>query len=340
MATNMRMFDSSVSSVICTDPATPTSGSPVRVGFETGVALTNEATAVNDITGNAVGYTTVDFGNRRWRLNVGGTDGGPSAVVSGDTLFYNDAANPKINKNSAGYFFGFARGGAGNLVNAGGTGFIDVDHVRSPGSGTLGAGTVGNANLAAGAVQTSNVAANNITAALLTATLRTGFLPLPLEQARLIAAADIPAIAAAGGTVALNTDPVLSRVNAGVDKQTRLSWAAGSVVPVQWRINYPPDFDNTANATVCLLAAMSAANDTPVIGVTYLNNGVGAYVADVNAGGNTAAVTGVNLAKYTRAILAADLAAYPAVATIELIPAAHAADAIYVYGAWIEYTRK
>jgi len=60
---------------------------------------------------------------------------------------------------------------------------------------------------------------------------------------------------------------------------------------------------------------------------------------DTNAGGNTAALS-VTLAEVTVSIAAGDVGAAPNVASITLLPAAHANEAVEVYAAWIEYTRK
>lgn len=162
-----------------------------------------------------------------------------------------------------------------------------------------------------------------------------GFIPLPLPLARLIATNDIPNTAADAGVLSSNTAPTLARVNAATDKKLRIAWAATGVVPITWNIEYPADLLNGAPLVVNLLCAMGGATDTPTIAVNYFEN-----VGDTNAGGNTAAVTGTSLAKYTRTIAGTDIGAYPAAASVELVPAAHGTDALYLYGAWIEYIRK
>lgn len=165
-----------------------------------------------------------------------------------------------------------------------------------------------------------------------------GFIPLPLTAFRLITSNDIAAKNAAdGGLISLDTDPTLKRVNAATDKNLRLAWAANSVIPVTIGFAYPPDLDDTAPVIVNLIMGKDTnTNTTFVLGVAYFEG-----VGDTNAGGNTAAVTettGQNLKTVT--IAASDVAAYPQSAIVELTPAAHANDAIYVYGAFITYTRK
>lgn len=88
-------------SVVCTDPTTPASGDPVRVGAMCGVAITAERTD---------GTTTVLFPHGAVvSLSVKGVDGvGNSAVAVGDKLFYVDADTPKVSKKTAGTFIGYA----------------------------------------------------------------------------------------------------------------------------------------------------------------------------------------------------------------------------------------
>lgn len=101
--------------VVCSDPATPASGDPVRYGEMTGVALVAE---------DADGYTQVDFtAGRGWDLSVKGVDGvGNSAVAVGDKIYYVDADTPKLSKKNTGRFFGFANG----IVSGGATTTIEV----------------------------------------------------------------------------------------------------------------------------------------------------------------------------------------------------------------------
>lgn len=308
-------------SVICSDPATPASGDPVRIGNETGIALTAESTAGTDLSGNATGYTSVNTGPFRAKFSVKGiNDGGNSAVADGESLYYVDADTPKLSKKAAGYFFGFARG----TVNSGSTATIEVDHIPSP-SGILGADTVGSTQVANNAIGVSELSTN----------LQLGFIPLPLTAWRLIATNDIAAKNAAdGGTISLDTDPTLKRVNAATDKQLRIAWAAASVVPITCQFAYPPDIDDASTLIVHLLMGMAGASDTPVVAVSFWEG-----VGDTNAGGNTTALAAA-VADKTVTIAAADVGAYPKAASIDLIPAAHATDAIYLYAAWIVYTRK
>ncbi len=109
--------------VRCDDPATPASGDPCRVGRLVGVALIDEDTD---------GLTVMDFGPSIYELEVGGVTNSASVinVTDGDQLYYNDGADPKINKDTAGVPFGIALetvdGDVGTLVAADDTAIIRV----------------------------------------------------------------------------------------------------------------------------------------------------------------------------------------------------------------------
>lgn len=316
MATNRTMADNLQRSVVVSNPATPASGDPVRFGAFTGVALVDEGDG-----GNAATETTVDFGPRQWKLSVKGVDdSGNSAVAVGDFIFYVDADTPKLSKKSSGYLFGIAD----ETVSSGATATIKVSKIISPGAGTLAAGAVGATQLATAAV----------TAAKLSATLKTGFIPISLTLVREITANDIPNGAGNGGLLASDTTPTLARVNGATDQKLRITWAASGADPIAFDFQYPPDIDAASDLTICILAAMEGATDTPVIGVAYFEG-----VGDADAGGNTLAVTGTVVAEYTRAIAAADVGVHPNAASVMLTPAAHTTDALYIYAIWVEYTR-
>lgn len=128
MAKNLVQLDGYDVSVVCSDPTTPASGDPVRVGKLTGVAQTAESSgAAADLTGNPSGYTSVDFGQRIWSLSVKGVnDGGNSAVAVGDTIYYVDADTPKLSKKQTNQaVFGIALG----AITSGATATINVLHV-------------------------------------------------------------------------------------------------------------------------------------------------------------------------------------------------------------------
>lgn len=206
-------------------------------------------------------------------------------------------------------------------------------------------GAVTTAKIADLAVTNAKLAAGTLTVAKITAIAASfgiGVIQLPLTDFRVLTTNEFTAIAGtpADGIAAKNSDPIFERVNAATDKALRLHWAATSVVEVATHFVTPPDLDDAANVEVHILAAMEAANDTPVIAVSYFENGAGVYAGDSNAGGNTAAVTGTTVTEYSVAVAAANVAASPTAVQVGFVPAAHGTDALYLYGAWIEYTRK
>jgi len=196
------------------------------------------------------------------------------------------------------------------------------------------AGAVATGDLANSAVTTAKIADANVTAAKLTATMQKGFIPLDITTAKIIATNAI-----GNTTEGLfpdgNTDPSLARVNGATDKALRVIWPSSSVVELQFApFAYPGDLDDTAAVTVHLLARMASTADTPVIAVGYFEG-----VGDTNAGGNTAALSDT-LAEKTVTIAAGDVGTHPNFATVTLTPGAHGTDALWLYSAWVEYTRK
>jgi predicted RecA/RadA family phage recombinase len=128
MATN-QIFDEGPLSVVCSNPASPASGDPVRYGSFTGVALADE---------DADGNTPVDFRENVWDLSVKAVNaGGNSAVAVGDAIYYVDADTPKLSKKNTGYLFGFAL----EAITSGSTATIRVKKV-SPGFSTPADGTL------------------------------------------------------------------------------------------------------------------------------------------------------------------------------------------------------
>ncbi len=289
------------------------SGDPLRYGSMTGIAQADQRSSDNTVPG--------DFGFAAWNVSVKGVnDSGNSAVAVGDPIFYVDGDTPKLSKKASGYFFGYAL----QAVSSAATATIQVLHMA--GAGIYAASSIGTANLAA----------NSVTAAKLTATLAKGAIQLPLGQWRTLATSDIPNTAATppGGLLTKNTTPLLERVNAATDKQERINWAATGVGEVViGGIVTPPDFDETVQPVFKVLAAMAGATDTPTLGVSAFQG-----VGGADLGGSTGAITGTTVAVYSKTLTA--FAAAPNPYSFGITPAAHGTDALYLYAAWLEYTRK
>lgn len=297
-------------SVVCTDPTTPTAGSPVRAGELTGIALEDEG---QDIANE----TTVDFGPFVADFSVKGVDdSGNSAVAKFDALYYVDADTPKISKKASGYFFGYAL----ETVGSGSTATVAVLHVP--------------AGSWAGTVNTGDIAAGAVTAAKLATTLKTGFVPVPLTSLREVVSNNITNAAGNGGLMANDTTPIFEFTNGDTDSALRLRWAASNSDPIVFQVPLPPDLDEAAVVEVHLRAAMGGATDTPVISAdSYFNEG------DTKVEDDSAAITGTTVAEYTISIAAADVPAGAQTFTCELTPGAHTTDTLLIYAVWVEYTR-
>jgi hypothetical protein len=315
MATNSIYAPGYKLAVACSSPTTPASGDPVRYGYLTGVALTDEGEG-----GNAATNTTVDFGPAVWDLSVAAVDdSGNSAVAVGDALFYVDADTPKISKKVSGYFFGIAL----EAISSGATDTINVLHMPAPGSGAL----------ATGGVTTTKIASAAVTAAKLSTTLKTGFIPVALVEVRETASNAIPNAAANGGLLASDTTPALNLKNGDTDSALMLTWAAGNSDPITFQVALPPDLDEASAVEVHFRAAMAGATNTPVISAdSFFDEG------DTKVEDDSAAVTGTTFAEYTISIAAADVPAAQTL-SVELTPGAHTTDALYLTAIWVEYTR-
>lgn len=186
-----------------------------------------------------------------------------------------------------------------------------------------------------GTIAASDLGADSVTAPKLKGALRTGYIPLSLFTARIISSNAIQNTTEAGVPDGNTAGPSIARVNAATDKQGRLIWAATEVNEIQFEpFAYPPDLDDAAAIEVHFLARSAGAADTPVLTVSFWEG-----VGDTNAGGNTGALS-ASLADVSVNIAAGDVGAYPKSATITVLPGAHGTDAVWIYAAWVEYTRK
>jgi hypothetical protein len=138
-----------------------------------------------------------------------------------------------------------------------------------------------------------------------------------------------------GGYLTNQTTPLLQRVNAATDKALRVAWAASDSTEVQFPpVMLPQDFDSGTDFTVHLYAGMAGATDTPTIDVQAFN-----LIGDTEMGGATGALSDT-AGEVSATIANASVAAAPGFLNIALVPGAHTTDILWIYGAWIEYTRK
>ena len=195
---------------------------------------------------------------------------------------------------------GFFFGYAQETITSGSTDTINVLHIAAPGAGG-----------------------------------RPGFIPLDITLLRIIATNAIGNLSE-GMLLDGNTAPSLARVNAATDKALRVIWASASSVECRFpAIPKPPDIDEALPLTVHLMCAKDTNTDNTVTIAVSIWDGVG----DTNAGGNTAALSTATLTEYSVTMAGSDLAAAPGFLNVGLTPGTHTTDAIYLYAAWIEYTK-
>lgn len=185
------------------------------------------------------------------------------------------------------------------------------------------------------------IAANAVEASMLGANLGKGVLNLPLG-----AFTEQDGTALADFADGASTTPGWS---AG-DESHGIRWNNhANPDPISTSVPTPPDFDNSANATLKILAAKTGA--TAGDAVTWLveafNNVDGAlYDADADYGGTSSAMTGDATAKTcqleTLTLATANLPAAGGVIVLTIQPTdgTLGTDDVILLGAWIEYTRK
>ena len=165
-----------------------------------------------------------------------------------------------------------------------------------------------------------------------------GYINLSIASLREVASDLIVNIAtSAGGHLGADTTPTLTRINAATDKSLVVTWAANGVDEVQFApVVYPPDLDDGRPITIYLRMAKDTNTNTTTNVKVSAFEGIG----DTDFGTSTAAMAVSTLATYSVALAASDVGAAPAVLNLSLIPAAHANDAIKLYGAYLAYFKR
>ncbi len=164
-----------------------------------------------------------------------------------------------------------------------------------------------------------------------------GYIPLPLHAWRLVASSDVPAIAVVsgnGGNLASDTAPKLIRVSTSTDKCERVLWVASSSIEIFQQFFYPPDMDITATYSLNFRIGKDTNTDATCTFTADLFEGVG----DTTRGGATAVLAVAAVTSYTRSIT--PTAGHPNFAVACLTPGTHTTDAIYLYEAYVLYTKK
>lgn len=200
-------------------------------------------------------------------------------------------------------------------------------------------------DLALSSAGAATIQANAVEASMLGANLGKGFIPLDIFALREIVSNDIHDSVAdetagplnSGGILSNTSTPLLQRVNTSTDKAARVVWGSSDSTEVQFPpVPMPPDLDESADVTVHLLAKMASGGmDTPTIDIQVFDG-----IGDTEMGGATAALS-TTLAEVSATLDAANISGHPTgVLNISLVPAAHTNEALELYAAWVEYTRK
>lgn len=165
-----------------------------------------------------------------------------------------------------------------------------------------------------------------------------GFIPIPLTSFRELAAGVIPNGAAHGGVLASDTTPILTCIADG--DALRISWAANNADQIAASIMLPPDIDVTADLVVHMLCSKSAnVNDTVHMdGEAYFGESDTDCFPAAGASNLLVQAKGEYTATIPLAALPDSQTNYNM--TLVLMPEAHASDAVYLHGAWIEYKKK
>lgn len=217
-------------------------------------------------------------------------------------------------------------GSTRNLIGLTATDAISID------PGGLGSTFGGVVTASGGFTGSLNTA---VTVSELSTNLRLGYIPLNLGTARIISSNTIQNTVE-GGVPDGNTSPSLLRVNGATDKQTRIAWAASNSAELQFDVlAIPADFDGLTAWTVRLSAAMAGTTDTPTVAI-----GVWRGVGGADIGGATLGITGTTVGTYFRGVTGDTGTTTGTPVSIQLVPGTHTTDILYLYAAWIEYTRK
>lgn len=201
MAKNRIRVDGYHLPVVCSHPAAPDSGDPIRYGAMTGVALVDEGDG-----GNAATETTVDFGPSVWDLVVDDNEG--TGIAVGDAVYYHDTGTgtPTTSLNNSATSMDAYFGVALEAVSTNGTSRINVLHVPVGASLAVASTSVGTGQLADGAITSAKMDAG---------LLRSATVNLTSAQIKALKATPITLVAAPGADLAVVPVSIALVVNYG-----------------------------------------------------------------------------------------------------------------------------
>lgn len=162
-----------------------------------------------------------------------------------------------------------------------------------------------------------------------------GFIPIPLTSLRECSDLAVGNTAANGGVLASDTTPVLGpAVASPLDGCQVVYWAASNNDAVMFQVPLPPDLNEAKD--LVLHMRIKSAGTTNAVGFTskaYFNEG-DTVVEDTGQTNQTA-----TWAEKTLTIAAADVPAGAQTLTMQLTPAAHTTDIMYLSALWLEYAK-
>lgn len=132
--------------------------------------------------------------------------------------------------------------------------------------------------------------------------------------------------------VTATSTPNLGIVNAGVDNTLEVSWPVGNADPAYFSIALDNRIDLSQDVFIDIIGLMEGAMDTPVLTVITNWDG-GGNVVDATAAWAPA------VAARTATIASGDTPASADTLGVQLTPAAHANDAMTIYGIRVRYTK-
>lgn len=145
------------------------------------------------------------------------------------------------------------------------------------------------------------------------------------------ASGDVGNLAAHGGILASDSTPIL---RGGTNEDTEISWATGVVDIISANTSLPTDLDAAADVTVRMWVSSGVTDAATFTILTGWDQAV--QVTDT---ADDAATKSATRHEITATIANADIPAGADTLTMQLIPAAHATDAIQLHGVRLEYTR-
>jgi hypothetical protein len=135
-----------------------------------------------------------------------------------------------------------------------------------------------------------------------------------------------------GGVLSSGTTPIL---RADANESEEIAWATGNADIISVDVSLPQDFDGTANATLDLFVASGTTNGASFSVLTSWDKGTQVTDSVDDSGTKSATFHTV-----TCTIAAADIPNSPTCVTIQLVPPAHATDAILLGAIRLNYKRK